>query len=396
MAEILFARLDEMTAAVANLQAQITAIVPIDNANIIALSNLDASAGLLTQTAAATFTKRTLTGTAAQITVTNGSGAAGNPVISLPTAITLTGITLTGGAFVGPALGTPISGVATNLTGTAAALTAGTVTTNANLTGDVTSVGNATTLTNAPVIAKVLTGYVSGAGVVAATDSILAAIQKLNGNDATNANLTGVITSVGNATSIASQTGTGSKFVVDTSPTLAGTPLAPTAAVNTNTTQIATAAFVVGQVATATPLIDGTGAVGTSLLYARQDHVHPTDTTRQAADPQLFSNIPQNSKSAAYTTVLTDGEKHILHPSADTTARIFTIDSNANVAYPIGTTLTFINQISAGIVTISITTDTLWLAGAGTTGSRTLAANGIATAVKITSTGWIISGVGLT
>ena len=36
----------------------------------------------------------------------------------------------------------------------------------------------------------------------------------------TNANLTGPITSVGNATSIASQTGTGTKFVVDTSPTL--------------------------------------------------------------------------------------------------------------------------------------------------------------------------------
>jgi hypothetical protein len=37
----------------------------------------------------------------------------------------------------------------------------------------------------------------------------------------TNANLTGPITSVGNATSIASQTGTGTKFVVDTSPTIA-------------------------------------------------------------------------------------------------------------------------------------------------------------------------------
>ncbi len=40
------------------------------------------------------------------------------------------------------------------------------------------------------------------------------------GSVTTNANLTGVITSVGNATSIASQTGTGTKFVVDTSPTL--------------------------------------------------------------------------------------------------------------------------------------------------------------------------------
>jgi hypothetical protein len=36
------------------------------------------------------------------------------------------------------------------------------------------------------------------------------------------------------------------------------------------------------------------------------------------------------------------------------------------------------------------------LAGAGTTGSRTLAANGIATAIKLTSTEWIISGTGLT
>lgn len=80
---------------------------------------------------------------------------------------------------------------------------AATVVTNANLTGDVTSVGNATTLTNAPVIAKVLTGYTSGAGTVSAADSILQAIQKLNGNDATNANLTGPVTSVGNATAIA-------------------------------------------------------------------------------------------------------------------------------------------------------------------------------------------------
>jgi hypothetical protein len=48
----------------------------------------------------------------------------------------------------------------------------------------------------------VLTGYVSGAGVVSATDSILQAIQKLNGNDATNANLTGMVTSVGNATTV--------------------------------------------------------------------------------------------------------------------------------------------------------------------------------------------------
>ena len=63
------------------------------------------------------------------------------------------------------------------------------------------------------------------------------------------------------------------------SPTFTGVPLSPTAAVNTNTTQIATTAFVLGQAATISPLVNGTAAVGTSTLYARQDHVHPTDTT---------------------------------------------------------------------------------------------------------------------
>lgn len=94
-----------------------------------------------------------------------------------------------------PALGTPASGVATNLTGTAAGLTAGTVTTNANLTGPITSTGN--------------------------------------------------------ATAIASQTGTGTTFVVSVSPALTGTPTAPTAAAATDTTQIATTAFVTAAVGTA-------------------------------------------------------------------------------------------------------------------------------------------------
>ena len=109
-----------------------------------------------------------------------------------------------------------------------------------------------------------------------------------------------------------------------------------------------------------------------------------------------YLNIPQNSQSAAYTLVLTDAGKQIFHPSADTTARTFTIPANSSVAYPVGTAITFINQNGAGVITIAITSDTMRLAGAGTTGSRTLAANGIATCVKVTSTEWIISGTGLT
>ena len=47
------------------------------------------------------------------------------------------------------------------------------------------------------------------------------------------------------------------------SPTLTGTPAAPTAAVNTNTTQIATTAYVVAQIADDAPTKTGTGASGT-------------------------------------------------------------------------------------------------------------------------------------
>jgi hypothetical protein len=106
--------------------------------------------------------------------------------------------------------------------------------------------------------------------------------------------------------------------------------------------------------------------------------------------------IPQRSVSADTSFALTDGGGHVYHPSADTTARTWTIPANASVAFPIGSAITIINDSSAGALTIAITSDTLILAGAGTTGSRTLAANGIATAVKMTATRWMISGTGLT
>lgn len=111
--------------------------------------------------------------------------------------------------------------------------------------------------------------------------------------------------------------------------------------------------------------------------------------------PVIMGSIPQLSKSVAYTFVMTDAGKHILHPSADTTARVFTIPANASVSFPIGTVLTIINQASAGVVTLAITTDTMRWSPAGTTGSRSIAANGIATAVKLTATEWIVNGMGL-
>lgn len=108
----------------------------------------------------------------------------------------------------------------------------------------------------------------------------------------------------------------------------------------------------------------------------------------------LYAGIPQSSKSAAYTLVLGDAQTHIYHPTSDNNARTWTIPANSSVAFPIGTAITFINDMNT--ITIAITTDTLVLAGTGSTGSRTLAVNGVATAIKVTSTRWYISGTGLT
>ena len=105
-----------------------------------------------------------------------------------------------------------------------------------------------------------------------------------------------------------------------------------------------------------------------------------------------YMGLPQNATTTgAYTVVAADAGTHIY----STATRTITIPANATTAMPIGSTVVFIAG-SGATVTIAITTDTMLLAGTGTTGSRTLAAFGIATAVKITATSWIISGNGLT
>lgn len=107
-----------------------------------------------------------------------------------------------------------------------------------------------------------------------------------------------------------------------------------------------------------------------------------------------YMEVPQNSQSTAYTTILSDTGKHIIHPLADNNARTFTIANNSSVAYPVGTVLTFINM--ANTLTIAINNDTLYLSGNGATGSRTVNSYGIVSAIKVDTTTWLISGSNLT
>jgi len=281
-------------------------------------------------------------------------------------------------------------------------------------------------------------------------------------------NLTGPITSLGAATSIASQTGTGTKFVVDTSPTLVTPVLGVATATSINGTSIpstktlvvttdklsvhaaTTSAELAGVIsdetgsgalvfatsptlttpvlgtpasatltnATGLPISTGVSGLGTgvatflatpssanfisavtdetgtgSLVFGTSPTITPAaGTTTIAATGAGYMGMPQvTATTGAATVAAADAGKHIY----STATRTITIDSNANLALPVGTTITFIATTGA-TVTIAITTDTMYLAGAGTTGSRTLAAHGMATAVKVASTTWYISGNGLT
>jgi hypothetical protein len=127
------------------------------------------------------------------------------------------------------------------------------------------------------------------------------------------------------------------------------------------------------------------GTLGSTVLSA----AGTTTTAGQIG----YMGMPQVTATTGNVTIAAqDAGKHIY----STATRTITIDSNANLALPVGTTITFIAATGA-TVTISITTDTLILAGTGTsTGSRTLAPFGMATAVKVATNTWFISGNGLT
>lgn len=94
------------------------------DADLTAIAALS-STGILARTASNTWALRTITGTSAEITVTNGDGVSGAPTFSLPSALTFTGKTITGGTYSSPTLVTPTLGVASStsetLTGTGGA-----------------------------------------------------------------------------------------------------------------------------------------------------------------------------------------------------------------------------------------------------------------------------------
>lgn len=301
----------------------------------------------------------TLTGTV----TTSGNLTLGGTLsnVSLTTAVTGTLPTGNGGTgqttytdgqlLIGNTAGNTLA-KATLTAGTGITVTngAGSITVAAVNNGTVTSVGGTGTVNGLTLTGTVTSsGNLTLGGTLSNVDlasAVTGTLPVANGGTGITAFGTGVATALGQNVS-----GSGS-IALTTSPTFT-TPVlgTPTSGTLSNCT------------------VDGTDAVG-------------------------FRNTPINSQSADYTLVLADSGKTILHAISDDNARTFTIPDNGSVAYAVGTVITFVNLINT--VTIAITTDTMYLAGSGTTGSRTLAAYGVASAVKVTSTSWVISGNGLT
>ena len=294
-----------------------------------------------------------------------------------------------------PNLGTPSAGVATNLTGTASGLTAGNVTTNANLTGEVTSVGNATTVANATVIGKVLTGYVSGAGVISATDNILQAIQKLNGNNATNANLTGPITSVGNATSIASQTGIGTTFVMNTSPTLITPNLGtPSAGVATNLTGTASG-LTAGNVTTNANLTGMVTSVGNTTTVVTNANltgeVTSVGNATTVPNATVIGKVLTGYVSGAGAITATDNILQAIQKldgnnatNANLTGPITSVGNTTGITSQTGTGTTFVMNTSPTLITPNLGTPSAGVATNLTGTASGLTAGNVTTNANLT------------
>lgn len=134
------------------------------------------------------------------------------------------------------------------------------------------------------------------------------------------------------------------------------------------------------------------GSSTTGSLLIINGSTGAVTTPNASASEVGFKGMPQNSQSVSYTTVLADAGKHIYETGASKT---ITIDMT--VSYPVGTVITFMVNNATGMGITGTSPTNLYLAGTGlaTTGARTLANGGIATALCFSSGIWIISGTGL-
>ena len=111
-------------------------------------------------------------------------------------------------------------------------------------------------------------------------------------------------------------------------------------------------------------------------------------TASSTASSVGYLGLPVNSQSGSTYAVVVGDLGKVIYFSATCTATI-------PASLPVGSSIAFVAGTGA-TVTIAQASDSMYLGGTGTTGSRTLAAYGMATAIKMAATVWFINGTGLT
>jgi hypothetical protein len=298
--------------------------------------------GSATQSSQVTVNAKGLITSASNVTITSAISSITGLGSGVATAL---GVNVgTSGSFVanGGVLGTPLSGTATNLTGTASGLTAGNVTTNANLTGPITSIGN--------------------------------------------------------ATSINSQTGTGNTFVMSVSPTITtaslGSSTATTQIPTDNSTFLATTAFVqsiaLGQnrkeaakyaTTTALPAVvynNGTSGVGATLTAVSFGAITLDGATPSVGDRVLIKNQVSTFQNGIYTVTVVGAVATLFVLTRATDAnQSFEFKTGDAVFVTSGTTLASTTWAYTGIDSPVMGTDAITFVQAAGLGQYT-AGNGIA------------------
>lgn len=332
-----------LTGLSGNAQTQINNKQPLD-ATLTALAAYNTN-GFLVQTAADTFVGRTLQGVTDRVTITNGDGVSGSPIIDISATyvgqntITTLG-TIATGVWNGTAIGDTYISSATNWnsaynnqivsasfnTGTGfltlTQLDTGSVTANLDgrylqgnqtitLSGEASGSGAtsiAVTLSNSAVIGKVLTGYVSGAGVVASTDTILQAIQKINGN--IGALITGVSSVSGTSNRITASPTTGA-VVVDIASTYVGqTSITTLGTIGTGVWQgTAIADAYISSAATWNAKIGGSGTIGKLAKFTSSGAVGDSIVSESGGIVSIAGALVVNNDAQAFK---------LFHPTNET------------------------------------------------------------------------------
>jgi hypothetical protein len=279
--------------------------------------------------------------------LTNNAGTPTRKTLAFTDAPTFSGTT--SGTFSGPLTGN----VTGNVSGSAASFTG-------SLSGDVTGNQGSTVISAATVTGKALTGYSSAAGTISATDTILTAINKLNGNDALKANLasptfTGTVSgitasmvglgNVNNTSDANKPVSSAQQAALDlkaslASPTFTGTVLLPTGTASSAPLRLATG------VNLTTPAFGSVEFDGTNLLLTNNS-VSPTRKTIAFTD-----GITKSMVGLANVDNTTDANKPV------STAQQTALDLKAPLASPTFTgTVNGITKSMVGLANVDNTTD---------------------------------------